>query len=87
MSGSTLHVLDANEPPAERRVQFGMRLSPEHKAAFTKAARECGLDPAVAARCLIELVLLHIDRGDDLLTILRDFKRSAESALPSKAED
>ncbi|MBI3439796.1 MAG: hypothetical protein HY054_14310 [Proteobacteria bacterium] len=57
-----------------RRVQFSMRLRPQDKDTFSAAAEQCGIDPSVAARQLIELVVQRIELGGDLLDAIHELK-------------
>jgi hypothetical protein len=61
-------------PSDARRVQFSIRLRPEDKAAFSEAAERCGIDPSVAARQLIELVVQRLQSGGDLFDAIHELK-------------
>lgn len=57
-----------------RRVQFSLRLRESDKLAFSTAAERCGMDPSVAARTLLELVVQRIDAGGDMIDALHELK-------------
>lgn len=77
---SSLHLVTGEAPPSEPpKTQFSFRLESAHKVAFSDAARRCGLDPSAAARCAIELIVQRLERGEDLLAVLRSFMRDGGS--------
>jgi hypothetical protein len=57
-----------------RRVQFSIRLKPEDKETFAEATERCGIDPSVAARQILELVVQRIEAGGDYLDAIHELK-------------
>ena len=70
--------------PEIRRVQFSVRLRPEDKEAFAAATEKCGIDPSVAARQILELVVQRIALGGDFLDALHELKTAW--GVPRKSE-
>lgn len=67
-----------------RRVQFSLRLRPEDKDAFAAATEKCGIDPSVAARQILELVVQRVAFGGDFLDALHELKSAW--GVPRKSE-
>jgi len=64
--------------PAEsrRRVPLTVRLTAADKDVFETAAERCGIDAGLAARLLMELTVRRLAKGDDLLEVLTELKRT-----------
>jgi ABC-type sugar transport system substrate-binding protein len=56
------------------RVQITVRLKPEDKDYFSTATQRVGMDPSVAARQILELVVERMRRGGDFIDALHELK-------------
>lgn len=66
-----------------KRVQMSIRLQPEQKERFAEAAESCGMDPSVAARQLLELVIERVEHGGDMLDALYEIRKALREANKS----
>lgn len=56
------------------RVQLSVRLDVGDKEFFAAATEQCGLEPSVAARQLLELVVQRMRAGADYIDVLHELK-------------
>ena len=56
------------------RVQITIRLRPDDKVFFAEETEDCGLEPSVAARQILELVIQRMRAGGDFLDALHELK-------------
>lgn len=59
-----------------RTAQLSVRLYERDKAAFAAATERCGMDPSVAGRMLVELVVQRMAEGGDFIDALHELKRA-----------
>ena len=62
------------------RQPITVRLKPEDKEIFARAAEECGLEPGTAARQLIELVIQRMKAQGDYVDALQIVKNALKAA-------
>ena len=58
------------------RVQITIRLRPEDKDFFAEETEHCGLEPSVAARQILELVIQRMRAGGDFVDALHELKNT-----------
>lgn len=58
------------------RVVLTVRLEPELKDAFARAARDAGMEPGTAARQVLELIARSLSEGRDYLDVLLALRSS-----------
>lgn len=56
------------------RVQLSVRLDADDKEFFAQATEACGIEPSVAARQLLELVVQRMRGGADYIDALHELK-------------
>lgn len=56
------------------RAALTLRLDPEDKEFFARQARECGLEPSVAIRQIIEIYCQRMRDGGDFIDALHELK-------------
>lgn len=56
------------------RVPLTVRLRPDDKTLFVEAAEKCGLEPGIAARQVLELMVKRLRDDDDFLEALLDMR-------------
>lgn len=66
-----------------QRVQLSVRLKSEDKDFFAAEAEACGLEPSIAARQIIELVIRRMREGGDFVDALHLLK----TAMKQQARD
>jgi len=62
------------------RVPLTIRLKPEDKEIFVGAAEEAGVEPGIAARQVLELVIKRLREENDFLNALIDVKQAMRVA-------
>lgn len=66
-----------------RTAQLSVRLYERDKAAFAAATERCGMDPSVAGRLLVELVVQRMAQGGDFIDALHELKSAWQ--VPNEA--
>ena len=61
-----------------RKAQLSIRLHESQKERFVEATESCGMDPSVAARQLVELVVQRVEAGGDFIDALYELKKAWE---------
>jgi hypothetical protein len=61
------------------KVPLTIRLRPEDKETFVKASEEAGLEPSVAARQLMDLVIRRLREDDDLMRAMLDVRNGLQN--------
>ena len=72
-----------------RTAQLSVRLHERDKRAFSEATERCGMDPSVAGRLLVELVVQRLERGGDFIDALHELKTAwgvPKDALRTRTE-
>jgi len=59
---------------ATNRVQLSVRLDATDREFFSENTEACGLEPSVAARQLLELVVQRMRQGGDYVDALHELK-------------
>jgi hypothetical protein len=58
------------------RIPLTIRLRPEDKQTFVVAAEQCGLEPGIAARTVLELMVRRIRTGRTFFQAVGDVERA-----------
>ncbi|MGD2132953.1 MAG: hypothetical protein PVI23_09180 [Maricaulaceae bacterium] len=61
-----------------KRVPITVRLRPGDKEVFVEAAEKCGLEPSIAARQVLELLVMKLKRENNLLSALLQIQQTLD---------
>lgn len=65
---------------------LSVRIPERDKAALVAAAAECGVEPSVAIRQVVDLMARRFEAGADFWDVMREMKAALQGPRPSEIE-